>query len=442
MLDKQSIFGILRDQNYWYREIPPTSYIPRKSYLRDINKFIRSKAILVVKGPRRAGKTVLLDQIIRQMVSAGKHKKEQILYVNLEDYRFYNHYSMELLEAILTAYQEYVNPDENIYFFIDEIQHIEGFEHFLRSKYDTVRGPKFIVTGSNARLLSKELGTLLTGRMVSMEVFPFSFEEFLAFHGLEFQNNSYFGLESDQIRIKQMFNRYLRYGAIPEFLDEEEPDVRLTEYFENVLFRDIVERFGIRNIRQIKELALYLLTNSARQYSINQLSRTFKASVNTIQSHLSALNLAYMFFYLRRYSPSFKAQITSRSKAYCLDTGLMNAVGFRFSEDRGALLENLVHLELLRCQEEVYFHRDPSTNKECDFVTKKGLKITRAIQVTRDMRDPGTRKRELAGLLEAAREYGLKDGLILTEDEFDTFTQEGIRIRVRPLWFWLLNKEE
>ncbi len=471
MLDKETIFKILREQNYWFREPPPTRFIHRPRYLHDIDSLLDSKAILFVKGPRRAGKTVLLDLIIRKMIAAESHSKEQILYVNLEDYRFFNNYSIELLETILESYLENIpfpgkrvsgrvlserdidhrSPSESdtifdkIYFFIDEIQHIDGFEHFLRTKYDvnnTGRRVKFIVTGSNARLLSKELGTLLTGRMVSMEVFPFSFREFLNYFNIEFENLTHFSLEPREMEIRQMFNRYLRYGGIPEFLDEPNPDRRLREYFENVLFRDIVERCNIRNVRQIKELALYLATNSASQYSLNGMSRTFGVSINTIKTYLSDLEHSYMFFYLKQYSASFRKQITTQSKAYCIDTGLMNAVGFSFSEDRGHQLENLVYIDLLRSGKEVYYHRNISTHKECDFIVKDGLKIVKAIQVTRDLESNRTRKREIEGLLDAIGEYGLDKGLILTDKEFLSFDQDNVEINVRPVWFWLLNHEE
>ena len=320
-MDRKKIFGILREQNYWFREPMPTDYVIREEPLEKINELLDSRAIIVVKGPRRAGKTVLLDQIMRQMLSQGIGR-EQILYVNLEDYRFYQDYSLTLLEDILENYLENINADKKIYFIIDEIQHIKGFERFLRTKYDQEKNIKFIISGSNAQLLSKELGTLLTGRAAAIEVLPFSFSEFLLFHKIELPaDKGYFILESNKTRIKQMFNKYLRFGAIPEFLWEKDPEHRLKEYFENVLFRDIVERFNIRNVKLIKDLALYLATNSARIYSVNQLSRILNASVNTVQSYLSDLGMAYLFFYVDKFSFSLKDRITSQSKVYCLDTG-------------------------------------------------------------------------------------------------------------------------
>ncbi len=441
-MERKKLFELLRDQNYWFKEPMPTECILRENYIKKVNALMDSSAIVVVKGPRRAGKTVLLDQIIRQMLKS-KTGREQILYVNLEDYRFYKDYSLKLLEDILEVYLENINAEKKVYFIIDEIQNINGCERFLRTKYNHQKNIKFIITGSNAKLLSKELGTLLTGRIATVEIMPFSFSEFLLFHKIMLpENRDYFTLESEKTRIKQMFNRYLRFGGVPEFLSEKEPEHRLKEYFENVLFRDVVERFNIRNVKLIKELALYLATNSARIYSVNQLSKILNASVNTVQSYLSDLGMAYLFFYVNKFSFSLKDQITSQSKVYSLDTGLINAVGFKFSEDKGRLLENLVYLELLREDGEVYYLRDPKMNRECDFIVKEGLQVTKAIQVTSSLDDKKTEEREIEGLINALKTHNLKNGLILTENEYDTRKYEEFEIKIRPIWFWLLNKEE
>ena len=512
MMEKNTLFTILREQNYWFREPGAIRHIPRPQYLEGLESFMDSKAILIIKGPRRAGKTVLMDLIIRNMIAEGKCGRERILYVNIEDYRFYDHYSLELLEKILQCFLENIFPlsdegssttspaapgieedpsveenagveensdieenpgieedsgieknpgiEENsgieetasipdkpdtVYFFIDEIQHIPGFEHYLRTKYDQADREyriKFIITGSNARLLSKELGTLLTGRIVSMEVFPFSFEEFLSYHHVEFDDHSFFMMEQQRMKVYQKFNSYIKNGGIPEFLDEADPSRRLQEYFDNVLFRDIVERHNIRNVRQLKELALYLITNAASQFSVNKISRMLGASVNTITAYLSDLECSYLILYLKQYSPSFRKQITTRSKVYCVDTGLMNAVGFRFSEGRGHLLENAVYVHLKRLGKEVYFYRNSTNQRECDFLLKDGLNVVQAIQVAQDLGSASVRKREIDGLMDAVKEFDLHEGLILTDDEFDTFEHDAITIKVRPIWFWLLNNEE
>lgn len=441
MLEKKQIFEILREQNYWFADPPATGYVKREEYLEKINATLKSRSITIIKGPRRAGKTVLLDLTIRKLLKDTVDKK-QILYVNLEDYRFYNHYSLDLLEDILSVYRENINPGKKTYAFVDEIQSIDGFERFLRTKLDQKEKIKFIITGSNANLLSKELGTLLTGRMTSIEIFPFSFREYLGYNRVKLSGVRYFELERKKNRIRQIFRRYMEFGGIPEFFDEEDPSQRLREYFENVLFRDIVERFKIRNVSLIKELSIYLATNNASLYSINRLSKTFDVSINTIQPYLSDLNMAYLFFYLDKFSFSFKEQVRSQSKSYCLDTGLLNAMGFRFSDNRGRLLENLVFIELLRTGKEIYYHRDSGASSECDFIVKKGLKVSEAIQVTESLDNDRTRERELNGLAHAMKAYKLKEGLVLTDDEFDEIKLDRLTVKVRPVWFWLLNKGE
>ncbi len=439
MLEKNRIFEILRDQNYWFKNVSHEDYVDRAHYMGKMKELLHSRSITIVTGPRRAGKTVLLKQVISGMMSEGVDR-EQILYLNLEDYRLYSHHSLELLSVVLETYKENINPKKNIYFFIDEIQNIEGFEHFLRTEYDRdgKEKIKFIITGSNSKLLSKELGTLLTGRTSTVTVYPFSFGEYLQYHDVKLDMSSYFTLEQRKNEIKQLFNKYVAFGSIPEFLDETKPYDRLNEYLENIIFKDIVVRFNIRNTRLVKELAIFLATNTAKTYSINQLSKTFKCSVNTIQEYLFNLEQAYLFFYLKQYSYSYKEQVTTQSKAYCIDTGLASATGFQFSKNNGRLIENSVFIELKRRGHDIYYHKGAKTGVECDFLIKEGMHVTNAIQVTESLVNQDTRKREINGLLNAAQQYGLSAGLILTDNEYDDLMQGGINIQVRPIWFWML----
>ncbi|MBW6471127.1 MAG: ATP-binding protein [Methanosarcinaceae archaeon] len=440
MLEKNQIFKILRDQNYWFKDFTHEGYIERKHYLGKMKDLLESKSITAVTGPRRAGKTVLLKQIINEMMEEGV-KKEQILYLNLEDYRLYSNHSIELLSAVLETYKENINPKNKIYFFIDEIQNIEGFEHFLRTEYDRDGKSKikFIITGSNSKLLSKELGTLLTGRTSTLTVYPFSFEEYLEYHNVKLDMSSYFTLENHKNEIKQLFNKYVAFGSIPEFLDETQPYDRLNEYLENIIFKDIVVLFNIRNTRLVKELAIFLATNTSKIYSINQLSKMFKCSVNTIQEYLFDLEQAYLFFNLKQYSYSYKEQVTTQSKSYCIDTGLASATGFQFSKNNGCLIENAVFIELKRRGHDIYYHKGTGTGVECDFLIKEGMHVTSVIQVTESLTNQDTKKREIKGLLDATQQYGLEVGLILTDNEYDDIVQDDVTINVRPIWFWMLG---
>ncbi len=435
MIKKSLLFEILREQNYWFKQ-PIFDYIDRKIYLKQIKKYINIKSILVIQGPRRAGKTVLLKLLIQEMIKSIDNSK--ILYVNLEDYRLFQYYSLELLEAIYDLYREKINPDKEVYYFIDEIQNIDGFEHYLRSEYDSEKEIKFVITGSNSKLLSKELATLLTGRTLTTEIFPFSFKEYLLYKKTEISNNQYYSLEPNIHQLKHSFNTYYTHGSIPEYIDNPIKE-RLEEYFENVILKDIVERYNIRNTKLIKDLGIYLLSNATNLVSYNSLSKIFDVSINTIKEYISFLESAYLFFHLYKFSYSYKKQIKTSSKMYCIDNGLINLVSFRFSENKGRLFENLVFLELKRDNKEIYYHK---LKKECDFIIKKNLVIIEAIQVTISLNDPKTKKREFNGLIEALNEYNLKEGLIITEDQYEDLIMDGYRIKIRPLWFWLLNKKD
>jgi len=435
MIDISLLFDILREHNYWYNQ-PEFDYISRDEYLKAITPHLHKKSILVIQGPRRAGKTVLIKLIIREMLKSTD--RNLILYINLEDYRLYRFYSIELLEKIYKVYREKINPSDKVYFFIDEIQNIEGFEHYLRTHCDSENNIKFIITGSNSKLLSKELATLLTGRTLTFEIFPFSFKEFLKYNNEEITDNSYYSLEHKKHKLKHMFNIFNINGSIPEYLDNPAKE-RLEEYFENIILKVIVERYNIRNAKLIKELGIYLLSNACNLISYNSLSKLFDVSINTIKEYISYLEYAYLFFRLNKFSYSYKTHITKPSKIYCIDNGLINLVSFKFSENKGRLYENLVFLELMRRNHEIYYH---SVKNECDFIVKRQLEIINAIQVAVNLTDEKTRKREINGLIEALKEYNLKEGLIITDDQYEDLIVDELKIKIRPLWFWLLNKKE
>ena len=439
MLDKKEVFKILRDQNPWYSSPPKTRYLDRDGYLDELEATMGSKAITVIKGPRRSGKSVLLWLLIERMKKGGIDKT-QFLYVNLDDYRFMGNESVHLLELTIEAYRENINPDRKAFVLFDEIQNIPGFEKFLKTMQDSKLDVKFMISGSNSRLLSKELGSLLTGRISTVEVLPFSFKEYLSYRGTNPKDNGYLVLERDKSNYLKNFSDYVQRGGIPEFLEEPDPAPRLREYFENVIYRDIVERFGIRNPVLIKQTAVFLATNAAKKYSVNGMSAVFAVAINTLSDYLADLQMAYLFFYVPPFTYSLKKRARAQSKVYGLDTGLLNAVAFRLPEDSGRLLENLVCIELMRTGSEVYYHDDEEG--ECDFILKSGPRVISAIQVCEDMADPKVRTRELSGLESAMREYDLKEGLVLTREEYDDIQLNKHKVRVRPVWFWLLNKDE
>lgn len=440
-MKKTEIFQILREYNYWHQSFDK-DYVSREIYISKIRKLLTTSGIIAIKGPRRAGKTVLTKLFIKDLLAQGVDPS-QILYVNLEDFRFYAHYSLQLLQDIIDAYRENINSDQPAYCILDEIQNITGFEKFLRTKYDTEDQLRFIITGSNAKLFSQEFGTLLTGRVASLEVFPFSFEEYLRYKKLNLGNGTdYFALEFQKSVFKKYLNDYLYYGGIPEFMANEESLMRQQEYFEQILFRDIASRFKIRNTILLKQLAIFLLSNAGKIFSINNLSKTLQVSINSIQKYLADFQAAYLFFYIPKFSYSLRKQMTAQSKVYALDSSLIHAAGFHFSSEQGRILENAVCVHLLRQGAEIYYHLNNQKKVECDFLVKEGLVITQAIQVTQYLGEQN-REREVKGLLDALQSYDLTSGLIITFDSYENFTvDKKYRIRVRPLWFWLLNPQK
>jgi predicted AAA+ superfamily ATPase len=292
------------------------------------------------------------------------------------------------------------------------------------------RGFKFIITGSNSSLLSRELGTKLTGRYVGLELYPFSFLEFLKFKGISFSKEP---LTEERGLIKGAFNEYLEKGGIPEYLRFENAEILKTLY-ENILYKDILVRYGLGDEKALRELSLYLFSNYASEINYSKLQKLLGlGSANTVKSYIGYLENSYMVFNVPKYDFSLKKQIYSPKKVYAIDSAFINLVSFKFSRDRGKMLENLVFLELKRRNLKLYYHR---VRQECDFIVTENEMSVEAIQVTMALN--GNREREYNGLLEALETYGLDRGLILTEVEEFEETVHGKKIIVRPIWKWLM----
>jgi predicted AAA+ superfamily ATPase len=278
---------------------------------------------------------------------------------------------------------------------------------------------KVIVTGSNAKILSKELGTSLTGRQISLEVFPFSYAEYLVHFNL------HAGVES--------FSGYFQLGGMPEFLKTKNRDVLLNLY-NDLIYRDIVVRHGLRNPKIVKELGVYLATNTGKEFSFNNMAKTFElGSSNTAASYISYFEDAYLFFTVPRFSYSLKQQAKNPKKIYGIDTGLIANLSMSFSKDQGRLLENLVFIHLKRLGKEVYYYRQKG---ECDFIVSKNNQVEMAIQVCYDLNTDNL-SREVNGLAEALHELELSEGFIFTFSQKDELNKDEKTIRVIPVWEWM-----
>ncbi|PKL65622.1 MAG: AAA family ATPase [Methanomicrobiales archaeon HGW-Methanomicrobiales-3] len=389
--------------------------IPREI---DCGRFTKSGAIVVITGIRRCGKSTFMRQLAEQY--------SDFLYVNFDDDRLMD-FTVADFPTLMLVFEK-TSPGTKV-LFIDEVQNVTGWERFVRRVHD--EGYKVFLTGSNANLLSAELGTRLTGRYTVITLYPFSFREVLRFLSMTPGRIT----EKKKAAILAEFDRYLDGGGFPEYLKFEDPDY-LKRTYDDILYRDIISRYGIREVKGFRQLARYIFTNLANAQTYNALKNTlgFK-SVVSVRDYVGFLEEAYLVFEIFRYDFSLKKQYVHEKKLYCIDTGMRNAVAFRFSDDRGRLLENLVLIELLRRGLTVFFFKNP---KECDFVTEDRGKITSAIQVCFEL-SQDNRDRETGGLVNALQANHLKSGLILTYHQEEYITEGDVTIQVMPVWKWLID---
>ncbi len=397
-------------------------------------------------GVRRCGKTYFMFQQIEELMKNGV-PKSRILYLNIDDDRLQPLNGDELDRLIDTFRELYPSGEtERLYLFLDEIQNFPGWERWIKGIYDRKRNLRIVISGSNASLLSEEVANRLTGRHLTTRMYPFSFREYVEHHQIPLDLKT-LPFSERKIEIRRLFQQYLTRGGFPEVVVYPTVDetLLLQSYFDDIIFRDIVTRHGVRNPALFKELAIFCISNVAKPHTYNSLRKLFSGfqaiSTDAIINYLSYLEDAFLLFSVRHYDDSLKKQVNKPRKLYCIDPGMMNAVSFRFSEDIGKLLENLVFLQLYRGGREIYYWQDDK-GLEVDFVLKLGLKSFELIQVSFDISDPSTREREIQGLLSAMDHFGISHGLILTSDLFDEEIVSGKRIRYLPLWFWLLTEEK
>lgn len=404
---------------------------------RHLKAPVGSTKIISIIGARRSGKTFYLYQLMAELLKQNC-KKTHLLYINFEDERL--DFSREELDLILQAYRELypgVNLQE-VHFFFDEIQNIDGWDKFIRRIYESV-GKNIYITGSNAKLLGKEISTSLRGRALSYELFPLSFSEYLEFHHIEGEYISSAG----RALIRSSFHRFLRHGGFPELvsMDESLYDKILQEYYNTMIFRDLVERYEIKQIHVLKYFLKRLLNSITKDISVNKIynelkSQGIKTGKNLLYEFMDSVEAIYLMVILSKYNESVIKQEFAEKKIYCIDNGLLNAVTFHFSGDKGKLLENSMGIELLKQGQEVFFYRD---NVECDFLLAGQDAIRAAVQVCLSLKEPETRRREIKGLTAACKRFKLPKGMIITDDEEEIIPDDGIEIKVIPAFKFLLD---
>lgn len=384
----------------------------------EFRKSILSKQITVISGIRRSGKSTLLKQF--------SLKLPDFYYINFDDERLIN-FSVEDFNNLIIVWKK---KFESKYILIDEIQNITKWERFVRRIHD--EGYKLFITGSNAKLLSSELSTHLTGRYQKIELFPFSFSELIGYYKID---TSLSLTSVTKAKILNLFDEYLLRGGFPEYIKYKDNEY-LKRIYEDIIYRDIITRFGIKEVKSFRELTNYIFTNFTKEESYNTLKNILGIKTTmSVRAYVGFLEESYLIFELFKYDYSLKKQYVSDKKLYVIDNGMRNATSFGFSADRGRLLENLVYIELKRRGKKLYYFKDKF---ECDFLVQENNTITQAIQVTQKI-DQTNEEREFGGLMNAFSRLNIKTGLILTENQSKIQTIDSHKIIIKPIWQWLLE---
>lgn len=418
--------------------------LPFERIEREIDLPVQPELIITVPGVCRAGKSSLLMLAVHKLLASGV-KREQILWVNFDDERL-DRMPMEELDEVLQAYRE-MYPDielKDVYMFFDEIQNIDGWDLFVLRVFKSYCRNVY-VTGSNAKLLSSEISTALRGWTLDYEMLPLSFREFCRFKGID--AHSY--LESDKAKRYAAMEEYIHGGGFPKVVLSTDKSMKLRllqGYFNTMLFRDLAERHAIKNIEALRYFLKRVMQNLTKTTSINAIANDMRSngvsvSKDDLYNWADWAVEAYLFVRYPKYSRSLVKENQSLRKYYVIDTGMRQAVLMPQSEDKGKLLENIVALELFRrrgADRKMFYWQD---GRECDFVVQREEHVEELIQVTWDIEDEDTRKREIDGIKEAAKGTNCNKLTIVTREQKETIEEDGFRIEVVGIEEWLTRGE-
>jgi predicted AAA+ superfamily ATPase len=429
-MEKRSLLRYLVDKKEQIRSL---KVLPRSLEIQKTKQFV-----IPIIGPRRAGKSFFLYDLI---LNKFKIKDEDFIYLNIEDPEMIGASIKDILEAV-SVHEEF-NGKIPEYIFLDEVQNIDNWEKAVRGLYETKKHYLFI-SGSSSKLLSKEIATSLRGRTLTYYILPLSFREFLDFNDF---NIKPLPSTSDENQIKNNLRKYMEFGGFPDIVfDDQIADRFFKEYLDLVLFRDIIERYNIKNIFIIKFLIKSMLASFSKQSSVNSTFNTLKSqgikvSKKTLYNYTSYLEDSFFAFFLKKFSYSVKDTEASVPKVFINDTGLITSLISGFSENFGRLMENNVFLELKRAQNknpamEIYYYKN---GIEVDFLIKEKLEIKQLVQVCYDIEDPDTKEREIKALLKASMELKCTDLLMITWDREEEERIGDKNVIYLPLWKWLLK---
>lgn len=421
MVNKNLLASALKDQ---FESFQNRDLGIEREMLDQLKTIISSPQITVITGLRRVGKSTLLAQIANRYLTNGYY------FINFEDERLSQFHVDDfdmLHETLISLFGEKKT------FLLDEVQNVPEWERFVRRLHD--EGYKFIVTGSNASLLSQELGNRLTGRSLRIELFPFSFREYLSFKHVTIPHLHVLTTKQKG-NLRKVADEYILSGGIPDSLKYPELQIHKTLY-DDVLYRDIATRYKLDNVKNLKELTFYLISNIATLLSFNKLKELLMlGSVNTVKSYIDYLENSWLFFTVNKYAYSVKEQQIAPKKIYSIDTGLVGSVGFSFSKNKGKLIENVVYLGLRRKQHDTYYYKTMK-GYEVDFYVPKEHVF---IQVSQFIDSIEVREREIRALIAASQEQKEKHAYVLvTESEKKMVKMDQINVSIVPLYEWLLT---
>ena len=422
-MERKDLYYVLFEQQ---KEMNLESNFIKRELTKKVLSFLNLKLPIIITGVRRSGKSTLLYLIKNEL----KLEDKEFIYINFNDERLTD-FLIKDFQKILDFLEEEDFRD-NCIILLDEIQETKGWEKWV----DRIKNKhQIFITGSNSNLLSKEISTILTGRSVNVSLYPFSFQEFLNARNIE-TNNWKIDLKI-QAKLRKYFNEFFSMGGIPKVIVDNDKRL-LRENYENILYRDIIKRFNKNLEKPIKEISVYLSSNISNEVSLRALSKTIQIkNLSTLKSILESFENSFLFFFVNKFDFSVRKQIQNPRKVYCIDNGFITEIGFRLSENKGKILENLVFIELKRNGKEIYYL---SEKKECDFVIRNGAKINEAIQVCYEFNNKN-KERELGGLLEVLKRFNLKKGLILTYNQEDELNIENKKIFIKPVWKWILENK-
>lgn len=394
------------------------------------------KRAISIIGPRRAGKTYVMYQVIKNILVSG-FEITQTVYINFEKTELEGCNSKDLNGMVQAFYEIYpANRKKKVWFFLDEIQNVNSWEKFVREAVDG--GIQVFISGSSSKLLSKEIATTLRGRTISYNILPFSFSEYLSTKKIEIKK---YLSSTEKTRLVNALKKYMNLGGYPEtVLYPEEREKILFDILETTIYRDVVERYKIRNTKLLKLLIKSLINSAEREFSMNKFynfikSTGMKISKNTLYTYLDALNDVFFVFPVRKFSYSYKEAEQSLPKICVVDNGMLSANGIN---DNGRLMENLVFVELLRRGNPIHYYKSID-NKEVDFVILEKSKPKQLIQVAFSVENYDTKEREVTALLKGSKELKCNNLIIITWDKEGHEKIKGKKIVYIPLWKWLLQ---